>query len=486
MNPDEYIEKKFSNTTKLPKNLFISEGNKYMRLLQFDKAISSFEKVIVREPKNVQSILGRAKCYMRLAEYKKAWQDFEKVIQLNPKCTEAVYLKGVTEYLRGDFEKGFLTYWKGYKQNPSRDALRQGYNMCDKAIENNLDANKRMLLTEKDIKGIAALLEEEKLPSLSSKTDYYKTGLFSSNLKLLEDMLSDKNLNRIHLSCKDLFNYYRERQKFWKMQEPHTNANRASSMLYIKNNTCSSFKMNRLIRLCKAALRRGRTEFCIKKSKEVLEMLSDESLYSPKENEIEAEVLHILVMAYLIEEEFSIALKYCEQLLDAATANNMPETKGKAYRDFGEIYYIDKKYKKALQFFKKCPQYVQSDEEMAMILYKVSDCCSHLGNLKDAQKSVQECLNLAVKFDSKRFQFDALLLSAEIAVKGKNIKEAEECYRKALEIAIQNKDERHKDLQCLLELFKEVTRNDSYSNETFEIVQITNSIKNKNKLLLIK
>lgn len=134
-------------TKDTPISLLLSEGNKYVRLSRLEKAITSFDKALEQDPNHFQTLLSRGKCYMKLGKYEEASKDFDGVTRLSPACVEAVHLKGVTQYLIGDIEKGFLTYLHGYEATTTRDKLRQGFNFCQKSMDDCLDAETRMLLT---------------------------------------------------------------------------------------------------------------------------------------------------------------------------------------------------------------------------------------------------------------------------------------------------------------------------------------------------
>lgn len=315
---------------------------------------------------------------------------------------------------------------------------------------------------------------------VDSTTSYNKKGLYAPDLKLLEDILSDKKLAYLHTLCRDLIDYLRGRQKFWETQKPCTGIGKSGSMLYIKNNVNDILKMNRLVcnfRICKSALNEGKTAVSIKKGSDVLVLLNSISRNFPEKNEMEAETLHCLVMAYLVEENFTTAMKYCKQQLGTVNEHDMQKAKARVYRDFGEIYYKTTKYKEALRFFMESLLFVEHEEEKAVLLYRISDCNVHLNKLEDANIAAQYCLDLVCRTEDLRFQFDALLLLAEIAVKGRDMKVAEEHYRIALEVAIRNNDARQYDLELLLEIFKELVAKDSYSQERIKMIKITQNIK---------
>lgn len=456
-------------TTKLS----LSEGNKYLRLLQFEKAISCYDTVLRQNANHVQALLGKAKCYMKLGRYNEAWTDFDKVLKINPKCGEAINLKGIAEYFMGNFEKGFITYWQGYQIQSSHDYLRQGHRCCEKAIENSLNADERMLLTEKDV----AKLNKLRLKTdADTSTGFDSKGLYLADLKLLDDMCKDETLAALHSSCAELFDYLKRQRKFWKMQEPHK-TRKLNKSIFIKN---SRLQMNKLIRtfgLCRAALNKRKTALCINRCNQVLNLLNNISEYFSGKDEIEAETLHCLVMAYLIEEDFENAVKYCTQLHNTINEKDIQKLKGKALRDFGEIYYKSKKYKDSLNYFLESLPFTENEEEKAAILYKISDCNVLLNSLKVAKYAAEKCLNLVVKHQNLRFQFDVLLLLAEIAVKEKEMKLAEEYYRNAFKIAVQNKDARKGNLEHLLKIFEEIAAKDSYSKERVQIIKISNNIK---------
>lgn len=466
--------------TKFPLTLFISEGNKYLRLFRFDEAISAFERVLHQDPNNIQAHLGKAKCYIKLAKYKEAWYDLQHVIQLNPKCAEAVYLKGATEYLRGNFEESFITYWKGYKLRPSCDDLRKGYEMCKEAIDNSLNAETLLWLTSDDIKGISKMnfLFQSSTQKSDIKGTYDTTGIFSVHLKLLDDILKDKSLISVHSLCKELFDYLTKRQKFWKMQSPQV---KTSTFRPVKNYKYDLLKINHLkqnFEICKAFLNDGKTKICRKKCQEVLEALSL-VLYEcfPEKTEMEAEILQYLGLAYFKEGDLSSALKIYEELLTFAVDNNLTEVEGKALQNIGEIYYEDHKFERAAGYFETIQEFLTSESNEAIVLYKLSDCYTHLNHLDQARKTAVKCWEITIKTQDYRFRLDVLLLLAEIAVKEKNMEIAERYFSNALELAIQSHDTRQKDIEGLLLIFNDIAGKECYSAERFKIVELTQVIK---------
>lgn len=466
-----------SRNNHLNINLLLSEGKKYMRLMQFEKAITWFDKILQENANHLQSLLGKAKCCMNLGRYSEACVEFDKVLNLNPKCAEAINLKGIAEYCIGDFEQSFITHWHGYKIRPFCDYLRMGYGLSKKTIENNLNAEERMVLTDKEVAKLTKLLLRT---DIDTSKKYHSKGLYSADLKLLDDMCKDKTLQTLHSSCADLLDYLKGRQKFWKMQEPYKKIDRSNSSIFIKNSIYDSIAMNKLLRnfgLCWLALNERKTSICINKGNQVLSLLKTIKEDFPGKIEIETGTLHYLVMAYLIQQDFETSTKYCTKLYNVADERDLQNIKGKALRNFGEIYYNSNKYIDSLNYFEESLQFTEDDEEKSAILYKISDCNVHLNKLKDATDAAEKCLKLVVGHRNFRFQVDALLLLAEISVKRREMKIAEEHYRNALAIAMENNDTRKKDLENLLKIFEEVSVRDSYSKERTEIIRIADNIK---------
>ncbi|XP_035230828.1 tetratricopeptide repeat protein 25-like [Stegodyphus dumicola] len=223
MDSEDEEEQEGAKGPKFPITMFISEGMKYLRCHMYEKAIDFFNKALEREPSNRKSLLGRGKCYLLQAKYSEAKEDAEAVLKSYPKSCEAKALKGEAEYFLGDFERGFLTFRRGYDARPNFEDLKLGHQMCRKAIDNSLSPDIPLIIDDKDIQSIEVLSKEdedtEKMrsqPSSSSRSQIYE-----DDVSYLKALLSDDSISSIHEDCHQLLDYFKNRQIFWRTHKPN-------------------------------------------------------------------------------------------------------------------------------------------------------------------------------------------------------------------------------------------------------------------------
>lgn len=75
---------------------YFTVGNTYIELMEFQKAVSNFDKAIQFDPDYVLAYYNRGITYRDLKDYQKAIADFDKVIQLDPDYALAYINRGIT------------------------------------------------------------------------------------------------------------------------------------------------------------------------------------------------------------------------------------------------------------------------------------------------------------------------------------------------------------------------------------------------------
>ena len=218
MDFDDEDEKIAARDPKFPIQMYISEGNQYFRLGKYDLAIELFNKGLEKEPINGKCLIGRSKCYMGLAKFAEAKEDAEQVVKSNPKSCDAKMLIGEADYFLGDFEKAFLTFYRGYRSRTNHDGLRCGHQMCRKAIDNALNPDIPVVIDDEDVGNLLKLKEDLDVDQMiSTGQDQY-----SADVNFINSLLQDDSVELIHEDCEFLKHYLRDRQIFWKTQNPST------------------------------------------------------------------------------------------------------------------------------------------------------------------------------------------------------------------------------------------------------------------------
>ena len=272
MDLDEYLESlmKPKNAPKFPLSMYYSEGTKYLRLFQYEKALQFLNEAVEHDPTNIKSLIKRSKCFIGLKEYHKAIVDADKVLQMCPNNVHAIDLKGEAQYLMGDFEGGFLTYFEGRKTNPVNQVLRLGTQLCQDALDNSLHPRLGVKYIKDDVAGI--LKTEKDYEKFQNLLKYRRSTreCFGKDAKFMEDLMADKNLKSVHGFCKEAIDYIRHRERFWSMETPFH-----SRKKYQEIKIPQAFEKN--IRICNAAkqraqssLYRGKFDDCISEATNLL------------------------------------------------------------------------------------------------------------------------------------------------------------------------------------------------------------------------
>jgi tetratricopeptide (TPR) repeat protein len=65
-------------------HIYLARGNVYMKIGEYDKAITDFSIVIQNNPKSSRAFLERGRAFAMAGSLKAARQDFQKSAALNP------------------------------------------------------------------------------------------------------------------------------------------------------------------------------------------------------------------------------------------------------------------------------------------------------------------------------------------------------------------------------------------------------------------
>ncbi|GFY42645.1 tetratricopeptide repeat protein 25 [Trichonephila inaurata madagascariensis] len=446
-------EEATEKVSKFPITLHISEGNKLVQLFQFHKAMACFNVGLETQPNNIRCLLGKTRCLMGLGKYEEALQLAEEIIKLDPRYSEAFSLRGNANYFRGDFEGSLRSFSSVLRNQPHSLIFRLGKQVCEKAIDNSMDPDE--LLDQTDVTEVNKLLiDKTKKLDYRVRGNYFRKTSFAKDLKFMKSVLHDKDLSSVSDKCQDLYQYLKGREEFWRSQEPDL----TRRPLKRKRKNPSSIQLLDLaIKQCAEAekyLQKGDIEMSKKTCHKTLKFVKIHFKdLSQESSEIKTNIFHILGLACMFCNDISSALKYHKLELKIAEESGVVELKKKALFDIGEDYLKNKNFKQALMIFRQSLNFIESEEEKAIILYKIADCELHLDNLKNSANIGRKSLTIAASCNDFRLQCDATMLLAEISIKENDMDEAKKLYKDALQIAEENKDSRAIKIKDLIKFY---------------------------------
>ncbi|GIY69270.1 tetratricopeptide repeat protein 25 [Caerostris extrusa] len=314
--------------------------------------------------------------------------------------------------MKGDFEKCYLTCSTALHARPYSRDLKKMRQMCKKAIDNSVDPDVLCILDRTDEKEV-------------------------------------NNLLQVSTQCEDLCEYIKSRREFQRIWEPDLTRRplklNSEQLLELADENCA---------LAEKYLLKGDIESCKKICLETIDILENSFNYYSLENlKIKSNVLHFLGIACLLDNDIISALECHLQQLKLAESCNMSELKKKALQNIGEDFLKYDDFEQALRAFRQSLNFMNSRNEEATTFYKIASCELYLDYLDNANDDAREALSASISCNNGRLQCDAILLLAEVAVKEKNMKEAERLYKEALVIAEENEDSRLDEISSLINMF---------------------------------
>lgn len=101
------------------------EGEQYLVLQKWDKAIQYFTLSIQENPKFYQAYHNRAIAYSKKGEYDKCIADFKKAITLNPKYPDGYGLMGLVFEIKHDYKSALWAYKEALKRETRKEAKEE-------------------------------------------------------------------------------------------------------------------------------------------------------------------------------------------------------------------------------------------------------------------------------------------------------------------------------------------------------------------------
>lgn len=112
----------------LAQNALISEGNKYFREGDLDKAISLYEEVLKTNPKDLTALYNRSNALAKKGDKEAAMEGYEKIIReaKDPSILEkAYYDKGVLHQQQQQLDESILSWMESLKLDPNDQQARE-------------------------------------------------------------------------------------------------------------------------------------------------------------------------------------------------------------------------------------------------------------------------------------------------------------------------------------------------------------------------
>lgn len=111
------------------RSILLETGEDYIVSGEYDKAITSFDSVLLDHPKDIKALTGLGVAYYGQENYDKALEKFTQAKELDPDNEKARLYLGLTYLKKGEDQKA-LTEWKEYTELISTgkftDLIRRG------------------------------------------------------------------------------------------------------------------------------------------------------------------------------------------------------------------------------------------------------------------------------------------------------------------------------------------------------------------------
>ncbi|GFY78699.1 tetratricopeptide repeat protein 25 [Trichonephila inaurata madagascariensis] len=337
---------------KFPFSLYFSEGCKYYHKGMYEKAIEKLDEALNLEPTNIRALLARAKVHIYLRQFDKAKEDANEALKLWPEYSEAYDLKGLSQYLKGDFEGAYITYFTGRKLRPCIEKLRLGQQLCEQAIDNSMK-EKGGLITKEDVNLVRRVREDGSRFERKSRSKMFTFERFSKDKKILEELLSDEDVICAHRLCQDSLNVIQNTERFWAMENPLSTRKNWPTIRqrFVKRGTVIQYIVSMKNR-CQYYLQGGLADQCITESQNLLKQIESQPDI-PKEQlmKLKADILHLLSLAYEIKENDSLHLEYLLKELKVSQETELIHPQIRALHHLGKHYFKNQDYQNACRYF---------------------------------------------------------------------------------------------------------------------------------------
>lgn len=463
------------------------EGQHFVHVQQFHKAIESFTKALEMKPDDQHCLVTRSKCYLQVGNAEASLADAESALEQNKLLIKGLFQKAEALYQKGDFETALMFYHRGHRLRPELQEFRLGIQKSQEAINNSigtpesvkLEANKgdmsyfykqeeeQKAKAKKQQKGSyqkpTAKKEERKdreapKGSGDAKTVKQLLGELYGDKEYLEKLLKDQSLtghtkrNDMSREIKDKvcdgLEYLYARADFWRQQKPmyarkrDKDKQREEWNKSRKGGRGSMEKVLRNLEDIDEAQTEGRYQESLEKAKNTLKIVensSDDEIQNKPE--LIASLNSSIGNAYLELGKLNQAMDYHQRDLDIARDHNLEDAKSRALDNLGRVHARRGEYEKAIEVWQEKIPSSKSPLESTWLYHEIGRCYLELGKYSDARDYGEKSLAAAREADDDGWQLHASVLVAQSEVKLGDYQAAAESFEKSLELARRQRDD---------------------------------------------
>ncbi|XP_052813789.1 outer dynein arm-docking complex subunit 4-like isoform X4 [Mya arenaria] len=463
------------------------EGQHFVHVQQFDKAIESFTKALELKPDDQHCLVTRSKCYLQVGNAEASLTDAESALEQNKQLIKGLYQKAEALYQKGDFETALVYYHRGNRLRPELQEFRLGIQKSQEAINNSigqpesvkLESNKGDMSyfykQEEEAKAKAkkqqrgayqkptAKKEERKdreAPKgpADTKTIKQLLGELYGDKEYLEKLLKDQSLtgktNRNDMSREikdkvcDGLEYLYARADFWRQQKPMYARKRDAQRQREewnkgsrKGGRGSMEKVLNNLEKIEEAQSEGRYQESLELAKNTLKLVenaSEEDIQNKPE--LIASLNSSIGNAYLELNKLNQSMDYHQRDLDIAREHNLEDAKSRALDNLGRVHARKGEYEKAIEVWQEKIPTAKSPLESTWLYHEIGRCYLELGKYHDARDYGEKSLVAAQEADDEGWQLHASVLVAQSEVKLGQYENAASSFEKSLELARRQND----------------------------------------------
>ncbi len=97
----------------------LSTADMYMKKRDYGRAISFYDKLLLKEPKNTRALFNKAVCLQMSSRLPEAVNVYDQLLDVNPRDIDCLINKGLALRKMGDMQAAVETYRKAGEINPS-------------------------------------------------------------------------------------------------------------------------------------------------------------------------------------------------------------------------------------------------------------------------------------------------------------------------------------------------------------------------------
>ncbi|XP_031629956.1 tetratricopeptide repeat protein 25 isoform X2 [Contarinia nasturtii] len=221
--------------------LLIDEATNLMKLHNYTKALSIYQKALELNPSDQNALVARSKCYLLLGDPSKGLQDAETALTNDKNNIRAIYQKAEALYFLGQFELSLMFFHRGLRLRPELNSFRLGVQKTQEAIEKTIGGFER----QKKPSSSKSSSRKKSMPTIPEESRP-KTGIKTANKvslekrearkllgelcvdkEYLESLLKNPDLKRADTGTEQVSNlvndavrFLNSRQEFWRQQRP--------------------------------------------------------------------------------------------------------------------------------------------------------------------------------------------------------------------------------------------------------------------------